>query len=93
MTFWKLNLSRDIESYHQNIVFPAYAKQKERSNKEKEEFVELPERMPYIAIVIDELADIMSTYPRELEAGVVRLAQMSESCRYSPGSFHPTSEC
>ncbi|MEK7143310.1 MAG: DNA translocase FtsK [Patescibacteria group bacterium] len=70
---------RDIESYHQNIVFPAYAKQKERSNKEKEEFVELPERMPYIAIVIDELADIMSTYPRELEAGVVRLAQMSRA--------------
>lgn len=68
---------RDIESYHQNIVFPAYTKEKERSHKE--EFVELPERMPYIAIVIDELADIMSTYPRELEAGVVRLAQMSRA--------------
>ncbi len=34
---------------------------------------------PYIVIVIDELADIMSTYPRELEAVIVRLAQMSRA--------------
>ncbi|MEK7558427.1 MAG: DNA translocase FtsK 4TM domain-containing protein [Patescibacteria group bacterium] len=66
---------RDIESYHSNIVFPAYSKHKNK--KVSDEFVELPERMPYIVIVIDELADIMSTYPRELEAGVVRLAQMA----------------
>jgi S-DNA-T family DNA segregation ATPase FtsK/SpoIIIE len=35
--------------------------------------------MPYIVIVIDELADLMATYPRELEAAVVRLAQMSRA--------------
>lgn len=35
--------------------------------------------MPYIVIVIDELADIMATYPRELEATIVRLAQMSRA--------------
>ncbi|MDO8594463.1 MAG: DNA translocase FtsK [bacterium] len=39
----------------------------------------MPERMPYIVIIIDELADIMTTYPRELEAGIVRLAQMSRA--------------
>ncbi|KKW13009.1 MAG: cell division FtsK/SpoIIIE, partial [Parcubacteria group bacterium GW2011_GWA2_49_9] len=39
----------------------------------------LPERMPYIVIIIDELADIMATYPRELEAAIVRLAQMSRA--------------
>jgi S-DNA-T family DNA segregation ATPase FtsK/SpoIIIE len=39
----------------------------------------LPETMPYIVIVIDELADIMQTYPRELEASIVRLAQMSRA--------------
>ncbi|MBI2100477.1 MAG: hypothetical protein HYT47_00420 [Candidatus Vogelbacteria bacterium] len=37
------------------------------------------ETLPYIVIVIDELADIMSTYPRELEAATVRLAQMSRA--------------
>jgi S-DNA-T family DNA segregation ATPase FtsK/SpoIIIE len=29
--------------------------------------------------VVDELADIMQSYPRELEAGIVRLAQMSRA--------------
>jgi len=35
--------------------------------------------MPFIAIVIDELADIMQAYPRELESAIVRLAQMSRA--------------
>jgi S-DNA-T family DNA segregation ATPase FtsK/SpoIIIE len=37
------------------------------------------ENMPYIVVVIDELADIMQTYPRELESAIVRLAQMSRA--------------
>ncbi len=40
---------------------------------------EKAEKMPYIVIVIDELADIMSSYPRELEGAIVRLAQMSRA--------------
>ena len=59
---------RDIESYHNNI----YGK----SNKNEEGG---PERMPYIVIIIDELADIMQAYPRELESAIVRLAQMSRA--------------
>ena len=35
--------------------------------------------MPYIVIIIDELADIMAVYPRELEASIIRLAQMSRA--------------
>jgi len=35
--------------------------------------------MPYIVVIIDELADIMAVYPRELEASIVRLAQMSRA--------------
>jgi S-DNA-T family DNA segregation ATPase FtsK/SpoIIIE len=56
---------RDIESYHSTV----YAKSKEGE----------AERMPYIVIVIDELADIMQAYPRELESAIVRLAQMSRA--------------
>jgi S-DNA-T family DNA segregation ATPase FtsK/SpoIIIE len=70
---------RDIDSYHQNIVFPAYKKEREKGKIEDRDFAELPEKMPYIVIIIDELADIMTTYPRELEAGIVRLAQMSRA--------------
>lgn len=35
--------------------------------------------MPYIIIIIDELADMMATYPREMEASIIRLAQMSRA--------------
>ncbi len=37
------------------------------------------DQMPFIVIIIDELADLMQSYPRELEAAVVRLAQMSRA--------------
>ena len=64
---------RDIASYHEKVVAPALSK----AGKEAEK--PLPEAMPYIVLIIDELADIMQSYPRELEAGIVRLAQMSRA--------------
>lgn len=66
---------RDIDSYHKNIVSPAV----ENKKKNKDSEAPLPESMPYIVIVLDELADIMQTYPRELESAIVRLAQMSRA--------------
>lgn len=35
--------------------------------------------LPYIVIVVDELADLMSTYGREVEGYIVRLAQMARA--------------
>lgn len=37
------------------------------------------EYMPYLVIVIDELADLMSSFGREAEAAIVRLAQMARA--------------
>lgn len=65
---------RDIQSYHKNIVEPALTAKP--SDEETGDEIEL---MPYIVVIIDELADIMSAYPRELEAAIVRLAQMSRA--------------
>lgn len=67
------NSVRDIDSYHKTILAPAVEAYK------KDKTVELPDAMPYIVIIIDELADIMQAYPRELEAGIVKLAQMSRA--------------
>jgi len=62
---------RDIESYHNNI----WNSSKKSSNADNAGL----DRLPYIIIIIDELADIMSSYPRELESAIVRLAQMSRA--------------
>ncbi|HYF10118.1 MAG TPA: DNA translocase FtsK 4TM domain-containing protein [Candidatus Paceibacterota bacterium] len=64
---------RDIESYHKNV--------QNGTTKRRGDGPEAtgPEPMPYIVIIIDELADIMQAYPRELEAAIVRLAQMSRA--------------
>jgi len=44
-----------------------------------EEEAKIPKRMPYIVIVIDELADLMMTAAKEIEAYIVRLAQKSRA--------------
>ena len=35
--------------------------------------------MPYLVIIIDELADLMAAYPREMEGSIIRLAQMARA--------------
>jgi S-DNA-T family DNA segregation ATPase FtsK/SpoIIIE len=44
-----------------------------------DEEAKIPKKIPYIVIVIDELADLMMTAPKEIEAYIVRLAQKSRA--------------
>ncbi len=69
---------RDINSYHENVLAPALEALRKKGGT-PDEGEKVPEGMPYIVVIIDELADIMQTYPRELEASIVRLAQMSRA--------------
>ncbi len=66
-TILETHAVRDVQSYHENIAATW------------DGTGDQPDQMPYIVIVVDELADIMQTYPRELEAAIVRLAQMSRA--------------
>ena len=70
---------RDIESYHSNVWGKYPHPSSPYVGGGAESGGGTPDRLPYIVIIIDELADIMSTYPRELEAAIVRLAQMSRA--------------
>jgi S-DNA-T family DNA segregation ATPase FtsK/SpoIIIE len=45
----------------------------------KEEEAQIPKKLPYIVIVIDELADLMMTAAKEIEGYIVRLAQKSRA--------------
>ncbi|MCK4958086.1 MAG: DNA translocase FtsK 4TM domain-containing protein [Planctomycetes bacterium] len=44
-----------------------------------EEEAKIPKRLPHIVIIIDELADLMMTAAKEIEAYIVRLAQKSRA--------------
>ncbi len=60
--------ARDIGGYNEIV-----AKNNGKKNGEK------MEHMPYIVLIIDELADLMASKGREVEAGIVRLAQMARA--------------
>jgi DNA segregation ATPase FtsK/SpoIIIE, S-DNA-T family len=70
------NTVRDIDSYHKNVLIPKLKKLEGKTDVPSED---IPDPMPYIVIIIDELADLMQAYPRELESAIIRLAQMSRA--------------
>jgi len=49
------------------------------SPSNEDEAAQIPKKLPYIVIVIDELADLMMTAAKEIEAYIVRLAQKSRA--------------
>ncbi len=67
---------RDITSYHKKRV---ESRKSIKSKVGADTDATQLEGMPFIVIIIDELADIMMAYPRELESAIVRLAQMSRA--------------
>jgi DNA segregation ATPase FtsK/SpoIIIE, S-DNA-T family len=70
--------SRDIFSYNEKIKPD---QKKNVINEETGEVIgeEEVKRLPYIVIIIDELADIMASHSKDVEAAIVRLAQMARA--------------
>src|SRR5690625_4279398 len=52
----------------------------QRYNEKMEKEQRAAEKMPYIVIVIDELADLMMVSPQEVEDAVCRIAQKARAC-------------
>ena len=65
---------RNIESYNKTI-----AKQKGKETPPEDESELQHHKLPYIVIIIDELADLMMVASREVEEYIIRLAQMARA--------------
>jgi S-DNA-T family DNA segregation ATPase FtsK/SpoIIIE len=65
---------RNIEQYNR-----AVAREASQSKKKSEEDGPPPRPLPYIVVVIDELADLMIVSAREVEESLIRLAQMARA--------------
>lgn len=69
--------SRDIHSYNEKAKD---GKTRQVTDKETgEQKTEELEKMPYIVIVVDELADLMAAHGKDVEGLIVRLAQMARA--------------
>ncbi|MDD3498069.1 MAG: DNA translocase FtsK [Candidatus Moranbacteria bacterium] len=69
--------SRDLESYY--VKFSQGVKRKYLDPDTGEKVIEDLKKLPYIIIIVDELADIMVAYGKEVEGLIMRLAQMSRA--------------
>src|SRR3989344_2890334 len=67
--------SKDIFSYNAKISEKTRSASSGREKGDEED----QQIMPAIVIVIDELADLMASYGRDVEVAIVRLAQMSRA--------------
>jgi S-DNA-T family DNA segregation ATPase FtsK/SpoIIIE len=63
---------RNIEAYNRKIV-------KEKKPQPVDESRGIDKNLPYIVLVIDELADLMMTSSRDVEEAITRLAQMARA--------------
>ena len=60
-------------------VFSEVGSRNLKSYNTNKSVIESGSQLPYIVLVVDELADLMAAKGRELEAGIVRLAQMARA--------------
>ena len=77
----KDNDCKDISTYHKNVLEPALEEYEKPATTDEDHFSTstLPETMPWIIIVIDDLSNLLQTYPRETISAILRIIDTGHS--------------
>ena len=70
--------TRDIDQYNKKVIEMVYEEPEDTTEGEIP-LLQIPETLPYIVIIIDELADLMLMAATEVEESLMRLAQMARA--------------
>ena len=81
---------KEIKSYNKHVISK---NEKIKKNTPEGEEPKLLEPLPYIVIVVDELADLMMAASKDVEAMIVRIAQKSTRSWNSSCSCNSKTSC
>ncbi len=70
---------RNIDQYNAFLKDDDAVRQVEERANEKDDAAPKLDPMPFIVVIIDELADLMMTAPKDVEEAIARLAQMARA--------------
>ncbi|TYT74440.1 DNA translocase FtsK [Desulfobotulus mexicanus] len=68
---------RNITQYNEKCAL--FQEKEGASVEDEDEGAEAPEKLPYIVVIIDELADLMMVASKDVEVALARLAQMARA--------------